>query len=98
MIMTLVTDFNLALKQSFGCDFWNSSNGDAGGGKKSGHQPNRTLAGFRQGSTGKASIQFVTTPSNQQNSEARIGHYHCGKFLILSVAAPSVGGSHRRAK
>ena len=98
MIMTSVTDIKLALKQSFGCDFWNSSNGDAGGGKKSGHQPNWALAGFRQGSTRKASIQFVTTPSDQQNSEARIGHHHCGKFLILSVTAPSVGGSHRHAK
>jgi hypothetical protein len=60
--MTAVTDIKLALKQSFVCDFWNSSNGDAGGGEKSGHQPNRTLAGYRQGSTGKASIQFVTIP------------------------------------
>jgi hypothetical protein len=98
MIMTSVTDIKLALKQSLAVISGNSSNGDAGGGKKSGHQPNRTLAGFRQGSTGKASIQFVTTPSHQQSSEARIGHHHCGKFLILSVAAPSVGGSDRHAK
>ncbi|WP_210183674.1 hypothetical protein, partial [Rhizobium leguminosarum] len=50
------------IKTSFCCDFWGLSNGDADGGKKSGRQPNQTLAGYRQGSTGKASIQFVTIP------------------------------------
>lgn len=85
-------------KTSFGCDFWGLSNGDADGGKKSGHKPDQTLAGFRQGATGKASIQFVTIPYDQQNSEARVGPHHCSRALSPSVAAPCIGSSHHNAK
>lgn len=97
-IMTSVTDAKFAFKQAFDCYFWDSPNGDADGGKKSGEQPSRTLAEFRQGATGKASIQFVTIPYDQQTSEARIGHHHCDKSLIPFVAVASVGSSHHNAK
>lgn len=97
-VMTSVTDTKLALKQAFDCDFWDSPNGDTDGGKKSWAQPNRTLAGFRQGAAGKASIQFVTIPYDQQTSETRIGHHHCDRSLIPFVTVSSVRSSHHNAK